>query len=536
MEGTKYQIIDKSGFIEKGHLNKILKSPLCENCLNITFVGSNKSGTGTLIKSLFDIEESEFIENNPSAQILGDSSLKRSNGFNETLVFDLFDPFDHEKYQKEKSCFNTGLAIGEIIVLNFPWFHFEFKNSIGFQKIQKVTNLLRDMVRNQIISNDLPKTFVIALRDFDFDKEELESKRNWFEKTINDEIKLGLEKVLKNFGVVFYFFPHAKRSVEKFSEVVGTLKNFLSTQENSLFFSSQNYNKEEKSLEEILKKISNFSSNPSDSKLFLDSKEMVGYQICEEIFYKTFSQFKNSMEPLKICCEEGGIIQNFGKEADKLIEDSLEQFQTEAYIFQTTKVFSEKKKILKENLLSCLQEIFQKQILKLKELSFQSFKELLSSIQVTGDVENQVSGSIRVTEKYFNSKIDSLKPLQAKKSWSSEKERKELVSGIREMATERLQAARLQGVYLKKNKNPVALSFYYLHPHPFGKDLRLDHMTLSDSLGFNPELSKRAGLMRQFVATRGDSKKINSPEGTDNHYEDLIYQEEPMKSFQNNSR
>mmetsp|Transcript_56561 Transcript_56561/g.115809 ORF Transcript_56561/g.115809 Transcript_56561/m.115809 type:complete len:259 (-) Transcript_56561:6-782(-) len=256
MEGTNYQIIDKSGNIEKGQLNKILENPLCKNCLSITFLGSNKSGTGTLIKSLFDLEKSMVLEEKPNAQIIGNSSLKRSNGFDETLIFDLFDPFDYEKYQTEKSCFNIGLAIGEIIILNFPWFYFEFKTSIGFQKIGKATELLREMVLSQIISNEIPKTFVIALRDFDLDldTEQLEVRKNQIEKTINEEIKSGLGNSFKKFEVVFYFFPHAKRNAGKFSEVSGTLRSFLSTQENSQFFSSQNSDKDGKNFEGILEK------------------------------------------------------------------------------------------------------------------------------------------------------------------------------------------------------------------------------------------------------------------------------------------
>lgn len=470
--------------------------------------------------------ENDSNSENEKVQYIESSDSKSSKNF---LVMDLFDIFNYEKLEKEKLFFNSSISVADTLVFNFPWFHFQFPNSIGYQKIRKLIQTLKEMPLNTGIPCNKSKTFVFALRDFDMEQKNIQEK-------ITSEITSELGKNSIGIQASFFFLPHAFRNSQNFNEVLSKFNDFLISQKKENDFPEMESIQIDEKIESFIKGISKVSSKKTFLEGNLNNKEMIGYRICNEIFLKTLFSFKGAIEPWKICCEEGGIIQNFGKEADILIEDYIKKFEEETGVFKSNNVFLSKKKILKFNLLSSLQEIFEKQIYKLKELSFQSFKEALSSIQVTGDVENQVNAAIQITEKYFISKVDSLKPPQAKKVWSSEKERKELVNGIREMATERLQAARLQGVYLKKTKNPISLSFYYLHPHPFGKDLRLDHMTLSDSLGYNPDLTKRAGLMRQFVATRGDSKKVSPGIENNNKEEDFIYQEEPMKSFQNNSR
>jgi len=461
--------------------------------------------------------------------LIEDSSLSSSKNL---LTIDLSDLMDHEKFEEKKLFFNGAILISDIVVFNFPWFNFQFGNSVGFHKIKKLTTYLKKIMAEKISEENKPKTIVFVLRDFDVDQENSEINQEIIRKKIDLELKTHLNECFLTIETVYFFLPHTYRKAIEFKKASEKFSKFLFSHENkNLFLKNKEINSDDQ-IEDFIAEITKFSFPTTFFGGDLNNKEIAAYRICSEVFLKTLFAFKNSIEPWKICCEEGGIIQNFGKETDRLIEEFIEKFEQETSPFNDTKVFISKKKILKFNLLSMLQEIFDKQLYKLKELSFQSFKESLSSIQVTGDVENQVNAVIQITEKYFINKVDSLTPSKAKGIWFSEKERKELVNGIREMATERLQAARLQGIYLKKTKNPISLSFYYLHPHPFGKDLRLDHMTLNDSLNYNPDLTKRAGLMRQFVATQGDSKKLSSGIDTDHKEEDFIYQEEPMKSFQ----
>nr|UXY87169.1 SEY1 [Cryptomonas sp.] len=268
----------------------------------------------------------------------------------------------------------------------------------------------------------------------------------------------------------------------------------------------------------------------------IDIKEILGAKICEEVLINSLSLYKKSIDPWLICCEEGGIIQNFGKEADELINEITFIFEKDASVFQDTKVYVQKKEVLREKILHDLQKIFEKQIQKTKEMSFLSFKESLAPIQITNQVERDIQAVIKTIDSYFTEIAGSLCSKKSSGIWFYEKEHQELKQGMIEIAIEKLQMARLQGIYLQKNRNPISLSFHFLHPHPFGKDLRFDHMTTNDSFNFNSRISQKAGIMRQSVSAKEKSLKITqSDSATTASENDLIYQENPLNAFQNNN-
>jgi hypothetical protein len=268
----------------------------------------------------------------------------------------------------------------------------------------------------------------------------------------------------------------------------------------------------------------------------IDYLEIIGTKVCEEFLLSSFSLYKKSIEPWVICCNEGGIVQSFGKEVDKLVYEILSIYERDAGVFRLTKAFKQKKIVLKENILFDLQKIFEKQVLKTKEMSIQGFKESLSPIQITNRVEKDIQAVIQTVDLYFREIVKSLTSKYSAGLWFSEREYRELIQEMREISIERLQMAKLQGIYLQKNKHPIALSFHFLHPHPFGKDLRFDHLTSNDSFNFNSNFNQKAGIMRQSVSSRGNTVKIiSSDEPSMSLDNDLIYQDNPLSAFQNNN-
>jgi hypothetical protein len=264
--------------------------------------------------------------------------------------------------------------------------------------------------------------------------------------------------------------------------------------------------------------------------------DIIGTKICEEFLVNSFSLFKKSIEPWIICTNEGGIIQNFGKEADKLIHEVLDTYEKDAWVFRMTKVFQQKKEVLKESMLFDLQKIFEKQVLKIKDVCLQNFKESLSPIQISNRVEKDIQAVVQAVNRYFKEIVKSLTSKFSLGSWYFEKEYRELLQEMREISIERLQLAKLQGVYIQKNKHPIALSFHFLHPHPFGKDLRFDNMTSNDSFNFNSNFSQKAGIMRQSISSKSNSVKIMLPDSPIiSKDSDLIYQDNPLSAFQNNN-
>ena len=219
--------------------------------------------------------------------------------------------------------------------------------------------------------------------------------------------------------------------------------------------------------------------------------DIIGAKLCDQILLNSFALFKKSIEPWLVCCNEGGIIQNFGKEVDLLVCEVLNIYEKDAWVFRTTKIFRQKKEILKENIMFDLHKIFEKQVLKTKEMSLQNFKESLAPIQISNRVEKDIQSVIKAVDYYFKEIMKSLSSKFSSGLWFYEKEYRELIQEMREISIERLQLAKLQGIYLQKSKNPIFLSFHFLHPHPFGKDLRFEHMTANDSLNFNSNFNQK---------------------------------------------
>ena len=267
-----------------------------------------------------------------------------------------------------------------------------------------------------------------------------------------------------------------------------------------------------------------------------DSMEVLGSVICGKAFISVYEDAAVHIEPWIIVLQEGGIIQNFGSEVDHLLNKVEKNFTNQCGIFKNTTVFSKRKNLLLEEVLFCLQIIFEKQVQKLKELSFRIFNEMLSKVPITEKVENDVKATIKISAKVFSTRASFLKPVKTKTHWSYLRDLNTFKDSIRQTATEKLQMARLQGIYFKKAKNPINLSFHYLHPHPFGKDSRFDPLSSKDPVNYNSQASKKAGLMRQTVLPREFSTANTESSQKNREFEELVYQEDPAKSYESGSR
>jgi hypothetical protein len=289
------------------------------------------------------------------------------------------------------------------------------------------------------------------------------------------------------------------------------------------------------SIYELLEEISN-RKEISSYKTSEMIKESISALATNTFYEEIMSAFDKEVEVYESISEDGSLIQGLGNACDGLLKQGIEAYEKKALLYWDTKSYDTKLEILESEMISKLEDLYYRQVQTLKELCFQSFRDSLAAIQVNSNVDSEVKGAVKVTEKYFKTKKAVLKPKDKKFEINDSKETHELLSGIREMATERLQTARLQGVYLQKNKHPLSLSFHLLHPHPFGKDSRFDSININDTMNYNPDLSKRAGLMRQFASNNSGIKSPMENSGTNRNDEvDMIYREEPLQSFQNNS-
>lgn len=196
---------------------------------------------------------------------------------------------------------------------------------------------------------------------------------------------------------------------------------------------------------------------------------------------------------------------NFGTESENLVNEMVKVYENLAEDFRGTKAFQRKEEELRENILNDLNVLYTKQLVRVRNLAYENFKNGLnrtpvrlrrfssllfppltsapsdqrpsfmvtvasfctlvygpsiidknsprhflsfrgSSFQVTSRLEKTVEEKIKIAEKKFLTQAEAMKCKGAR--WRYETERGDFLKAMREVATERLQMARLQGSYV----------------------------------------------------------------------------------------
>lgn len=226
--------------------------------------------------------------------------------------------------------------------------------------------------------------------------------------------------------------------------------------------------------------------------------ELTATYACEATMKAVEARYLRNVQPWKVDTGAGRLVRDFGRQAGETVEQTLAAFTADAAAHGTTEAVGRKREELRGTVLTDLHGLYAKQLVKLRELAYQVFRDNLARIRISASVEKDVDGAIKVAEKFFVTKADEL--VVPGSGWRYDALRSELVKLMREDATERLQSARLSGVYTKPVRFPVALSLHYLAASVAGLvDSRLpqkqptEDVTLTD-----PDRLKLADLSRLY--------------------------------------
>lgn len=226
--------------------------------------------------------------------------------------------------------------------------------------------------------------------------------------------------------------------------------------------------------------------------------ELTATYACEATMKAVEGRYLRNVQPWKVDTGAGRLVRDFGRQAGETLEQTLDAFSADAAAHGTTEAVRRKREELRGTVLTDLHSLYAKQLVKLRELAYQVFRDNLARIRISASVEKDVDGAIKVAEKFFVSKANEL--VVPGSGWRYDALRSELVKHMREDATERLQSARLSGVYTKPVRFPVALSLHYLAASVAGLvDSRLpqkqptEDVTLTD-----PNRLKLADLSRLY--------------------------------------
>lgn len=135
----------------------------------------------------------------------------------------------------------------------------------------------------------------------------------------------------------------------------------------------------------------------------------------------------------------------------------------------------------------------------------------------------------------FRAKAAALCLPEAAGSWSSALEQRMLEQELQSMSGEMLRRAQLHGLYAPPaGRVPTGIALHWLHPNPFGKDMRNDQLTASDRLSYSArakELLRSSPMRMGNAASAGgsDSGKLSASAfsgGIKLTEEDLVIQED----------
>mmetsp|Transcript_12995 Transcript_12995/g.16972 ORF Transcript_12995/g.16972 Transcript_12995/m.16972 type:complete len:529 (-) Transcript_12995:334-1920(-) len=162
--------------------------------------------------------------------------------------------------------------------------------------------------------------------------------------------------------------------------------------------------------------------------------------------------------------------ESFGVECEEIISDMLGYFDESVTDIKSSVVKGKRQSLLNQ-MLRDMQDKHTVQLIKLQDATFNVFRQKLAGVRVTATVADEMDQALKEAEEYFVSIAKKLSNKYADFVYEGAQSR--IKQSMKEFCTERLQSAKLQGSFLiSKDRKPVAISFNWLLPHPFGADAR----------------------------------------------------------------
>lgn len=231
-------------------------------------------------------------------------------------------------------------------------------------------------------------------------------------------------------------------------------------------------------------------------------EELEGTFGCDAVMRRVMGKFERCVRGWRREAEGGAVIEEFGKQAKKLREETIAIYETEAAEWKDSGAWKRKREELKEGIEIGLYELFVMQVARLREGVYREFKVGLEEIPEDDDaVGKKVSALVKQMRKKFEA--DAQKLRTGRGGWRYDNEMKELGAEMREDARERVQRAELAEYELRRERRgrrrmnrmmggggqnkrmPVQLSLHYLNVAPFGwKDSRFDKLSVDDDIMF----------------------------------------------------
>lgn len=444
----------------------------------------------------------------------GDQSAAQSAPPRRIIALDVegFDAADRSREEVRDRSANFAMAISNVILFSVRMNDLPRTASNGVASLRaSLTETLKLQESGVLDEPTGRRAFWVAVRDYDAESLPREELINGFlseMQSLYDSVakpSRSPARVSDLFDFEFLTLPSSVLTPDAFEEAVEEFRDRVVDpfSDNYLFENGEYSQNSDSSLRDTASAVWN-ALEEEETKDLPASKELMASFKCNNILRKVFEKYKRGVRSWDRETEDGNVIDDFGTASMTMLEDTLAVYDQDAAPHRSSKAFQRNRDELKEKIDQSLYDLFTRQTLKLREVSYGMFKAKLE--EASSDepgFEKSINKSLKEAQKYFQDQAEKLRPKSS--SWRFDNETKELASHMREDATERLQQARLEEYAPSargrrggrrgrrgrgpaaggSTRQPISISFHYLDPAPFGyKDSRYEKLNTGDPLEF----------------------------------------------------
>lgn len=446
-----------------------------------------------------------------AAFVEGDDSAVMAEVCHHTIVLDV-EPFDgpqRERDEQRERAAHLAMSLADVVIFIARMTDLHRVESNGVSSLRSNFTEMLLMQTDGIIPTPLGKRpFIVVVRDHEPDilsrQEIVSGFLHEVQGMYNSVAKPSgsPSRITELFEFEFILLPFENLQPEEYNKVVSDLQaNLLDPAADDYIFEGgaflrSNPEKLAEVAEKAWKKLEKeqVQDMPND-------KELMSTFDCDNAMRRVYQKYQRGVRVWRRETDGGVIIEKFGAAASDMVEETIAVYEQDAAAHKGSKAFKRKREELNDLLDADLYSLFVTQIAKLREVTYRLFKDKLDAIgEDEARLDKAVNTTLKESQKYFKTNADALRPRNC--SWRYDNDIKELVTQMREDATERLQRARLadyQGNIGRRNRRfrsrnalseskrqPIQLSLHYLNPAPFGwKDSRYEKLSIDDGLQYD---------------------------------------------------
>ncbi|KAJ8908259.1 hypothetical protein NDN08_008350 [Rhodosorus marinus] len=511
------EVVSKSGRLNEGRLKGLMKG-LPKKFSVISALGPCSSGKSSVLNDLIlsdfpvgSVSRSQTTLGINGVGVTGKDLMILSSPPRGLLVLDVegADSKDLGRKMPQKLAASFAITIADVVLVSFNMRDIGRLESSGISYLFQAVEENLQLRSERVIS---PKKQLLVTVIRDFDEEEI-SRQNAIAAVMTD-FRSALNTISRPTGYVatrltdlfeFEFVTLSNKNLfrEKFDSEASALRARLVNpmEEEYLFENSDFQNALEASkFPEEASRLWRVLSENAKSRPLPDEEVSANFK-CDQSYKEAYKQYNLKAKAWSDRAQrEERVIANFGRESDALVENTLEEYSHLASDFRGTKAYDRKNMELKETMLNELGLIYAKQLELIMEVLFETFCSNLNRLHVTNQLEKVIDSNVREVEKTFVRRAEEMRCKASKWRYAGSKHR--FVMSLKEVSTERVQIARLEGSYIPGLRAPVNFTVHYLNPN-----VRPEDFTITNLIGDRPErmitVPQKARRDRSLKAERG---------------------------------